>query len=290
MANALTGGYEAVVQIAVRQIDALLGTLHQNAAAPDSVLKLLYSTAMRIGDPRRKFPDVGVFGEWLTEYQRAGPGRGLDQIRTELIATTPPGAARMLTDAFAKFDQDLQVQLPPEVVRGLAKFQVSSVNIAVPAGSSSEVTVHARIRAHYYPDPDTIVLPAPVHGDLQIAFDVHKVQSHSGMKLVIRPSSEDSKIQFAAAPGTGLDALQQSRIAAEIRKVLREGLTQIPVVLPRDFPFADFKGLGSGANQVFALPFQLSGKPPTGGPQSLTQSFIGSSGFAFAISKEYEET
>ena len=207
MANSLTGGYEAVVQIAVRQIDALLGTIHQNAATPDPVLKLLHSAAMRIGDPRRKFPDVGVFGDWLTEYQRAGPGRGLGAIRTQLIATTPPGAAKMLTDAFAKFDEDLQVEWPPDVVRGLAKFQVSSVNITVPAGSSSEVTVHARIRAHYYPDPDTTILPAPVHGDLHIGFDVHKVQSHSGMRLVIQPSSQDSKIQFTAAPGTGLDAV-----------------------------------------------------------------------------------
>jgi peroxiredoxin len=287
MANPLTGGYEAVVQIAVRQIDALLGTIHQNAATPDPVLKLLHSAAMRVGDPRRKFPDVGVFGEWLTEYQRAGPGRGLGAIRTQLIATTPPGAAKMLTDAFAKYDQDLQVEWPPDVVRGLVKFQVSSVTITVPGGSSSEVTVHASIRAHYYPDPDTTILPAPVHGDLHIGFDVHKVGSHSGTKLVIRPSSDDSKIQFTAAAGTGLDAVEQSRIAAEIRKVIREGLTQIPVDLPRDFPFADFKGLGSGANQVIALPFQLSGAPPTGGPQSLTQSFIGSSGYAFAVSKDY---
>jgi len=148
----------------------LLGTIHQNAATPDPVLKLLHSAAMRIGDPRRKFPDVGVFGDWLTEYQRAGPGRGLGAIRTQLIATTPPGAAKMLTDAFAKFDEDLQVEWPPDVVRGLAKFQVSSVNITVPAGSSSEVTVHARIRAHYYPDPDTTILPAPVHGDLHDCF------------------------------------------------------------------------------------------------------------------------
>ena len=32
MANPLTGDYEAVVQIAIRQINGLLGTMHQNAA------------------------------------------------------------------------------------------------------------------------------------------------------------------------------------------------------------------------------------------------------------------
>jgi hypothetical protein len=231
------------------------------------------------------FPTLGYLGSGSPNIK--GPVPVAVSARTQLIATTPPGAAKMLTDAFAKFDQDLQVEWPPDVVRGLVKFQVSSVTVTVPGGSSSEVTVHASIRAHYYPDPDTTILPAPVHGDLHIGFDVHKVGSHSGTKLVIRPSSDDSKIQFTASPGTGLDAVEQSRIAAEIRKVIREGLTQIPVDLPRDFPFADFKGLGSGANQVIALPFQLSGAPPTGGPQSLTQSFIGSSGYAFAVNKDY---
>ena len=58
--------------------------------------------------------------------------------------------------------------------------------------------------------------------------------------------------------------------------------------LPPDFPFADFKGLGSGPSRAIALPFQLSGAgPPASGLQPLTQSFIGSSGFAFAAAKEY---
>ena len=73
-----------------------------------------------------------------------------------------------------------------------------------------------------------------------------------------------------------------------MRKFLREGLRLLPVNLPTGFPFADFKGLGSGQSQVIALPFQLSGaNPPASGVQGLTQSFIGSSGFAFAVSKEY---
>ena len=62
----------------------------------------------------------------------------------------------------------------------------------------------------------------------------------------------------------------------------------LPVDLPANFPFADFKGLGSGSSQAIALPFQLSGAaPPASGLQSLTQSFIGSIGFAFAADKEY---
>ena len=52
----------------------------------------------------------------------------------------------------------------------------------------------------------------------------------------------------------------------QVRKFLRESLRLLPVNLPMDFPFADFKGLGSGPSQVIALPFQLSGAgPPASG-------------------------
>ena len=90
------------------------------------------------------------------------------------------------------------------MVRGRAKLQVATVTITVPDGSSSEVTVRAHVRAHYYPDPGTSDLPAPIHGEVSAAFDVRKVPSSSGTRLLIRPSSQDANIQFIAAPGTGL--------------------------------------------------------------------------------------
>ena len=286
MANPLTGDYEAVVQIATRWINGLLGTMHQNAATPDAVLKLLHSTTLRIGDRPRRPPDVGAFGDWLIQHQKAAPGWGLHDVRARLTAVAPPGVARMLSDALAGFDR--VVEYPLDVVRGRVKLQVSSVTVAVPDGSSSEVTVQARVRAHYFPDPGTPDLPGPVHGEVCAAFDVRKVQSSSGARLLIRPSSQDSKIQFVAAPGTGLTAADENRITAEVCKVLRQGFTLPPVDLPPDFPFADFKGLGSDPSRAIALPFQLSGAgPPASGLQPLTQSFIGSSEFAFAAAKEY---
>ena len=179
------------------------------------------------------------------------------------------------------------IQLPPDVVRGRVKLQTSSVTITVPDGSSSEVTIHAHVRAQYYPDPGTTELPAPVHGEVRAAFDVARAPHTAGRRLVIQPSAQDAKIQFIAAPGSGLTAVDEGRIAAEVRKFLREGLILHPVDLPADFVFADFKGLGSGSNQVIALPFQLSGAAlPPNGLQSLTQSFLGSSGFGFAVSQE----
>jgi peroxiredoxin len=284
MANPLTGEYEAVVQIATRAINGLIGTLHQNTTE-DSELKLLHSTTLRIGYPRRRPPRhvVGVFAEWLLAQQKARPGLGLDAIRDELTSKAPPGAVAALADALAEFDKGLDIHVPPEVVRGVAKVQVSSLAISVPNGSTSEITLHARVRAHYYPDPGTTDLPAPVHGDLHATLDVRVMQTPLGRQLVIQPSSDDSKIQFVAVPGTGLTAVDQSRIAAEVRKALRE-LRLLPVDLPADFPFKEFKGLG----QAISLGVQLSGAgAPANGLQSQTQSSIGSGDFAFAVSKEY---
>ncbi|MGZ9159106.1 MAG: TlpA family protein disulfide reductase, partial [Nitrospira sp.] len=197
----------------------------------------------------------------------------------------------MFSDAFAGFDQDWEIELPPDVVRGRVKLQVSSITITVPNGSSTEVIIHADIRAQYYPDPGTTEMPPSVHGEVRAAFDVRQTPHGAGRRLLIQPSAQDAKIEFIASPGSGLTAAAVSRIAAEVRKFIREGVSLLPVDLPTDFVFTDFKGLGSGPNQVIALPFQLSGAaPPPNGLQSLTQSFIGPSGFGFAVSKEHVNT
>lgn len=282
MTNPLTGDYEAVVQIAIRQINGLLGTLHQNSDK-DVPLKLLHSLTSRVGDRRIRPPDVGVFGDWVIATMRANPGVGLQDLRTRLIATVPPGAARMFTDAFDAFDRDWVIQLPPDVVRGIVKLQVSSPTISVPAGSATEVIVNARIRAKYYPDPGTTELPAPVHGQVAVTFEIRT----RGRRLHIEPSAQDAKITFLAAQGSGLTVNDENTIATHLRRFIRESLRLLPVDLPQDFKFTEFIGLGPSGNEVVALPFQLSAAPaPASGPQSLTQSFLGSSGFGFAASKD----
>jgi hypothetical protein len=295
MANALTGDYEATLQVAIRQITGLLGTLHQNGAQQNNPMTMPHSEVGRIGDPRRGPPDGGVlttgeFADWVSTYQRGGPGLGMQTIQAQLIEAAPPGAARMLTDAFAALRASWTVvdPPPPDLVRGLVKLQLSSVTVAVPDGSSSEVDVTAAIRARYYPDNGAADLPTPIHGTVQAAFSVRKINASSGPKLLILPSTQDAKIQFIAAPGSGLSAADQNTLSVEVRRALRDSMTPAPAALPRNFPFSDFKGLGSGASQVIALPFQLSGAAaPASGVQPLSQSFIGTSGFAVAVSAAY---
>src|SRR5215831_5976069 len=128
MTNPLTGDYEAVLQVAIRQITGLLATLHQNGVQRDNPMTLPHSETTRIGDPPRKFPPDGgvltdgVFAKWVSDYQRGGPPRGLRDMQSDLIASAPPGAARLLTDAFAELRAswtNVYVPLPPP--RGLVK-------------------------------------------------------------------------------------------------------------------------------------------------------------------------
>src|SRR5262249_5549167 len=94
--------------------------------------------------------------------------------------------------------------------------------------------------------------------------------------------------QFTKAQGTDLSAREVSKISAQIRKLIRESFTPQPVELPSDFPFSGFKSLVGGSKQVVALPLQLSGGgSPSGGIQGVNNLFIGSSGFAVAVSKAY---
>jgi peroxiredoxin len=293
MPNNLTGAYEAVVQVAVRQINGLLASLHQNGASDDAPLKLLHSAVVRVGDPHTPPGPfggvVGDFADWVRSYQRARGPVGLGDLNTHLTGTAPPGAAKMLADFFSKLGEIVVTEPPPGTVRGTVKVQLASAWLSLPSGSTSEITAHVNIRAHYYPDADTDPMPEPVHGEVQATFEVRQQTiPHSGRRLLVQPSSQDSKIQFVTAPGTGLSAADVARISAQVRKAVRESFTMLPVDLPSDFAFSDFKGLGSGPGQAVALPIQLSGASlPPGGIQSVNNLFVGPAGFAFAVSKEY---
>src|SRR5437868_9166619 len=111
MANNLTGDFEAVVEVSVRQINGLLATLHQSGVSEDAPLPLLHSASLRVGDPRRPRPPVaGDFGEWVLEYQKARGPVGLNELGTHLTANAPPGAANLIAGLFSQFGE---VQLPP---------------------------------------------------------------------------------------------------------------------------------------------------------------------------------
>ncbi|HEU4357379.1 MAG TPA: hypothetical protein VFR54_02905 [Xanthobacteraceae bacterium] len=295
MANKLTGSYDAVAQISRRQLNGLLATLHQNGASDQPPLRLGHNGVLRVGDPKPTTPELVRlrFRNWIRNFQSAGGPSNLDDFRARLAVNAPPGAAKMIEEEFSKLEKGRPGRQPAKKPRGRVKLQLSSPTIILADGATSEATLQTDVRAHYDPDSGAGEIAAadhPLHGEVRAVFKLSVLSSASGRKLSVRPSSKDSEIEFIAAAGTGLTGTEVSRISGELRDTVREKFTPQPVDLPPDFPFSEFKVIGSGANQVIALPIQVSDSPlPTGRIQNLDESFADSSGFAFAASKEYVE-
>jgi peroxiredoxin len=289
MANPLTGGFDALIQIAASQINGMLATLHQHGASAEAKLKLLHGVRVRIGETRRRPADAEAFGDWVLEYQDARPAGPRRPVRDLLVGTLPPGASKRVEAAFDGLDAVADPS-PPDLVRGTATVQLSTIRVSVADGSTSEVTIHADIRAQYAPDPGTTPLPAAITGEVRAVYEVRTIPAGTKTRLLIRPSAQDQKIAFIPGPGSGITAADAARIATHVRRMLREGITLIPVDLPEGFPFREFRGLGGGGSNVIALPLQLSANPPpAGGVQAVTHQFIGPAGFGFAISREFVE-
>jgi peroxiredoxin len=290
MANPLTGDFDAVVQIAVRQLNGLLATLHQNGAGTDTTLKLLHSVSLRIGDPPAPSADLSAFSDWVLEVQSASPPKPPAGLKAQLVSGAPPGVAGRVLSSFAVFDPaslpDFELEIIP--VKGRADVQISSVRLEVASGATSEIAVHAEVRARYRPDPGTTPLPEFIHGSVRAVFKVRKQTLLGKTRLLIQPSTVDDQIEFTAAAGSGLSSTQNAAVGAQIRKALREGLLLLPVDLPTGFAFSEFKGLQTEFDAVLALPLQLSDRVPAPGAiAGVTQSVVGSHGFAFAVSQEH---
>lgn len=309
MANTLTGDYEAVLQVSVRQINGLLATSHQNGAKgsglspsfPHSVVNL------RVGDlPKYLGVEVIESTKWLSDAVQSFQNSGGPSITVnDLVAKAPPGAAVRFRAALADIATAWTETAPPGSVRGRAEVQISTPAISL---VRTEVVVHVYIRARYIPDSGTTPLPAPIHGEVRITYQIAPKTANGKTSLGVETPSDDSRIQFFPTPGSGLSqADADSTIAPLIRKAIRERFTATPIELPEDFQFFEFKGLGSfgnlhnhhyaealgtGADQALVLPMQLSGDPaPPGALNSVTNLFLGTgagqSDFAIAVGKEY---
>lgn len=290
MTNSLTGDYDAVVEVSVKTIDGILATLHQNGISQDDSPSFLHSFATRVGDqPKVLLPEIWKLLQWMQQAGLISPGSGGGS-HGGISKKSPPGVSAGLNDAVKQAHQAQAEFTTPGGVRGTAQVQVCTPRVTFPAGSISEVTAHVELRANYVPDPGTLNLPEPVHGEVEITFKVQPGVADGVDVLDVQIPNDANKIQFKSAPGTGLDYKDVQTIELHIRNVLRDGFEPINVELPAGFRFNRFKALGSGAGQAVALPVQLGGgpQPPAAAINSISNLFLGSADqFAIGISKEY---
>ncbi len=70
MANNLTGDYEAVLQISVRQVNGILATMHQNRIDRDASPSLPHNGSIRVGDLLLSAGLEAVrFSEWVSRIR-----------------------------------------------------------------------------------------------------------------------------------------------------------------------------------------------------------------------------
>lgn len=277
MANALTGQFDAVVEVRVEAVNRILATLHQNGGSQDASPSLPHSFAVRVGDVQL-FSELALWGTGIIDVQDGGG--------STKSSKAPLGVSQAAQQAAA---QQSAAATTPAVVRGTAWVQVSTPRVSFPPASSSDVDAWLPIRAHYAPDPNTRVMPTPIHGDIRARFSIQHHAFLGKRWLSVKPTADDSQIVFQPAQGTSVSSGDRQRITEQIRVALRSRFEPTVVVLPEDFKFLRFKALGSGAAQVIALPLNLSGPaPPASALAGVTSPFVKPGAhFAVAVAREY---
>lgn len=298
MDNSLTGKYQAVLAFQVEAVNRILATLHQNGDDKEASPTFLHSFALRIGevpvtqlqlDPEGKLSRFTNVTGILDSLVR---GSKIEQVLA-VHPKAPPGISKAADDLKQELLELLERRTTPAAVVGTAWVQLSPPRVSFPPGSTSEVTVHIEVRAHYEPDPNTQSLPGPIHGEVQATYSLEQMipKYHFDQKfLVVNLTADDNKIKFLPAQGT-ITPGEAETIADHIRSILRHRFEPTNVQLDQGFDFNGFKSFGSGDVQAITLPVTVSGASPgMSGLDDIPDPFdnLLTSGhhFAVAISKQ----
>src|SRR5258708_599201 len=143
MGNFLTGDYEAVIQVSIRQINGVLATLHQNGEGKVATTTFPHSQPVRVGEQNPIGRTEALeFGKWISavkpQFSRAGAEVGTTAIEAN-FPTLPPGAAILLKDKFSEWND--RVRIPPShgLISGKALVQFSSPVISLAEGATAEL-------------------------------------------------------------------------------------------------------------------------------------------------------
>ncbi len=291
MANNLTGAFDAVVEVRLAPLNAILASVHQRGAWKNVSPTFPHSLAIRIGDAPGEWAAAATYAQWTADISAASTDDSAAGLQR--IPRIPMGAWHAYELVRAEYRRMTRLPIGPGTIRGTAQVQVSTPRISFAPGVASNVSAHVIVRANYIPDPDTGPLPAPIHGEVVATYEF-EVKTLGDVKVLeVNVTNDNNLIQFFPAAGTGLTNADAAVIGSQIRRLLRTAFEPTNHELPANFPFAKFKVLGSGSTQVVALPLMLSGNPlpPGSAVNALSNVFVNPyTHFAVAVNREYAES
>lgn len=113
MANGLTGGFDAVVQVSVETINRLLATLHQNGVSKEASPSFPHSSTVHVGETAA----IIHLGHWAESATVQVDSKGTESAKAVPPPNSPPGAKKASEDAIAKLAAVLS-QARPETEAG----------------------------------------------------------------------------------------------------------------------------------------------------------------------------
>ena len=289
MPNPLTGDYQAVVQISVRQINGLLGSLHQRRMTKGASPSFAHGGTVRYGvTPAIFAKDALRLGQWLT----SAAGGAQSPLGPDGAERLPPGVRSFYETAVGEWDVARAAPMSAGAIRGVAEVQLSTPTISLNPGSTSEVTVEVRVRAHLHPDPGSAAMPEWIHGDVRAVYRTTAVMVSGQRKIRVQPPTQDNQVQFTPVGSSGLTSAETVTVTTEVRRALQRSFAPLDVDLPPGVAFDQFRALaGPGGSVALALPLQITGAPAgPGGLGTVNQNFIRFEDTGLAISREFVET
>src|SRR5271157_5026207 len=183
----------------------------------------------------------------------------------------------------------IPIVLNPSAVQGIIEVQVSTPTITLVANSSTRVTAHYEIMAHYIADDPASTVPEFVHGELQVTFSV--LQQAAGSKnslLTMDIQAANLEVNFIPDAGLPVSAQDLAIITAELKSFLKTGFEPVNASLPKGIDFLRFKTMPGGTPVAALLLSLTSAVLNPNAADGVTNTFLqGNHDFAIAISSGF---
>ena len=177
----------------------------------------------------------------------------------------------------------------PSAVQGIIEVQVSTPTITLVANSSTRVTAHYEIMAHYIADDPASTVPEFVHGELQVTFSIlQQAAGGNNSLLTMDIQAANLEVNFIPDAGLPLNAQDLAIVTAELKTFLKTGFEPVNASLPKGIDFLRFKTMPGGTPVAALLLSLTSAVLNANAADGVTNTFLqGNHDFAIAISSGY---